>query len=185
MLGITASTSSPSPHINHDAFLSIADVSPPIQYFPPSTAPIPNITINISNLSADSGSAYTLTQSKHSLTTSSCSNLTLNPPLHSQVPGTIHDTSSACEVELPADKVWQGSRSWKWDQGNFIPFYIYQLVSRLTDYWTKWMEGISGFISTRELTEVWRVKWRHNNGEQRTECGRQKKVIDLVTAPST
>jgi hypothetical protein len=29
------------------------------------------------------------------------------------------------------------------------------------------------------------VKWRHNNGEQRTECGRQKKVIDLVTAPST
>ena len=83
MLGITASTSSPSLHTNCDAFLSITDVSPPIQSFPPSTAPMPNITINISNLSANSGSAYTVTQSKHPLTTSSCSNLTPNPQLQS------------------------------------------------------------------------------------------------------
>jgi Transcriptional activator of glycolytic enzymes len=74
--------------------------------------------------------------------------------------------------------------SWEWVQGNFIPFYVYQLVSRLTDYWTEWMEGISGFISMRELTEVWREKWRRNNGGQQTECGRLKKVIDLLTALS-
>ena len=34
------------------------------------------------------------------------------------------------------------------------------------------------------LTEVWGAKWRRNNGGQQTECGRQKKVIDLVTALS-
>ena len=75
--------------------------------------------------------------------------------------------------------------SWEWDQGNFIPFYVYQPVSKLTHYWTKWIEGISGFILTRELTEVWGAKWRCNKGGQQTECGGQKKVINLVTALST
>jgi len=44
----------------------------------------------------------------------------------------------------------------------------------------EWTEGIGGFLSMRELTEGWSAKWRRNNGGQRTECGRRKKVIDLV-----
>jgi hypothetical protein len=74
--------------------------------------------------------------------------------------------------------------TWEWVQGDFLPFYVYQSVIRLTDYWTEWTEGIGGFLPTRELTEVWGAKWRRNNGGQRTECGRRKKVIDLVTTLS-
>ena len=74
--------------------------------------------------------------------------------------------------------------AWDWVHGDFLPVYLYQSVDRLTDYWTEWAEGIGGYLPTRELTEVWGAKWRRNNGGQRTECGRRKKVIDLVTALS-
>jgi hypothetical protein len=192
MLGITASTSSPSLHTNRDAFLPITDVSPPVRSFPPSTAPIPNITINISNPSADSGSAYTVTQSAHPLTTSPCSNLTPNPPLQSScIPKYQGQSMTPAQLArwncllTKYGKAHVHKHSWEWVQGDFIPFYIYQPVGRLTDYWTEWTEGIGGFISTRELTEGWGAKWRRNNGGQRTECGRRKKVIDLVTALST
>lgn len=74
--------------------------------------------------------------------------------------------------------------TWDWVQGDFLPVYLYQPADQLTDYWTEWTEGIGGYLSTRELTEGWGAKWRRNNGGQRTECGRRKRVIDLVTALS-
>lgn len=70
---------------------------------------------------------------------------------------------------------------WEWARGEFLPFYVYQPVHKITDYWTEWTDGIGGFLPTRELTEVWGAKWRRNNGGQRTECGRRKRVVDLVT----
>lgn len=71
---------------------------------------------------------------------------------------------------------------WEWIHGEFLPFYLYQPVDCITGYWTEWADGIGGCLSTRELTEVWGAKWRRNNGGQRTECGRRKKVVDLVIA---
>jgi len=44
---------------------------------------------------------------------------------------------------------------------------------------------MGGFLPTRELTEVWGAKWRRNNGGQRTECGRRKRVVDLTMALSS
>lgn len=72
--------------------------------------------------------------------------------------------------------------TWDWDQGDFLPVYVYQPANQLTDYWTEWTEGIGGYLSTRELTEGWGAKWRRNNGGMRTECGRRKRVTDLVIA---
>ncbi len=75
--------------------------------------------------------------------------------------------------------------TWDWVRGDFLPVYVYQSVDRLTDYWTEWAEGIGGYLPTRELTDIWGARWRRNNGGQRMECGRRKKVIDLVSALST
>lgn len=74
---------------------------------------------------------------------------------------------------------------WEWVHGDFLPFYVYQPVDCITDYWTEWADGMGSFLSARELTEVWGAKWRRNNGGQRTECGRRKRVVDLVIALST
>src|SRR6202167_2427201 len=48
----------------------------------------------------------------------------------------------------------------------------------------EWTDSMGGFLPMRELTEVWGAKWRRNNGGQRTECGRRKRVIDLIVALS-
>jgi len=75
--------------------------------------------------------------------------------------------------------------TWEWVHGDFLPVYLYQSVDRLTEYWTEWADGVGGFLSTRELTDGWGARWRRNNGGQRTECGRRKRVIDLVSVLST
>jgi hypothetical protein len=41
--------------------------------------------------------------------------------------------------------------------------------------------GLNGFLSTRELEEGWGARWRRNHSGLKTENGRRKKVVTLVT----
>jgi Transcriptional activator of glycolytic enzymes len=69
---------------------------------------------------------------------------------------------------------------WEWSAGGYLPYYRYQPVSQICDIWTEWAEGLNGYLSVRQLTENWGARWRRNEGGQKTEGARRKKVVDLV-----
>ena len=176
---------------NHDIFPAMTDVPP---LFEPSTmAAIPNITINITNPLAEvskSGLTYTVAQPTRPTAIPPLSNFTSHPtpqqpPKYQGQPMT---PAQLTKWNYLTGKYGEGrvhKHSWEWIHGDFLPVYVYQSVNVITDYWTEWTEGMGGYLSTRELTEAWGAKWRRNNGGQRTECGRRKKVIDLVMELST
>ncbi|GLB45911.1 hypothetical protein LshimejAT787_3700140 [Lyophyllum shimeji] len=67
------------------------------------------------------------------------------------------------------------------DQREWLPHYKYKALPAITDIWTEWTVGWEGYIPVRVLEEVWDARWRRNVHSQRTEHGRRKKVISLVT----
>ena len=157
---------------------------------PPVSAPgVPNITINFSP-----GALGSNTPSTVPLLTSSFSNSATNapPPQPPQLSTPKYQGQPMTPAQLAR---WNHllmkygdarvhKHQWEWLHGDFLPFYIYQPVERITDYWKEWADGMGGFLPTRELTEVWGAKWRRNNGGQRTECGQRKRVLDLTMALS-
>lgn len=180
---------------DHDAFPAITDILPPHQPFPPSSSSanaIPNITINISNPSTStSNTTYAVAQSTRPLAPLPQSNFAHQSsvqqqpcPTYQGQPMTPAQSSKWNFLVVKYGEARVHKHSWEWIRGDFLPFYVYQSVERLTDYWTEWAEGMGGYLPTRELTEVWGARWRRNNGGQRTECGRRKRVIDLVIALS-
>lgn len=170
----------------HEAFPP--DTNAPCQPFPsPTTATIPNITINISNSStgqyAVTAAPRPPTPSPHTNFTNISAEQQPCPKYQGQAMTPIQLSKwNSLIVKYGEARVYK--HSWEWTHGDFLPFYVYQSVDRVTDYWTEWTEGIEGYLPTRELTEVWGAKWRRNNGGQRTECGRRKRVIDLMTTLS-
>lgn len=62
-----------------------------------------------------------------------------------------------------------------------MPRYTYQPVNTICELWEEWSKGLNGFLSTRELEEGWGAKWRRNHNGLKTENGRRKKVVALVT----
>jgi hypothetical protein len=177
-----------------DVFQAASSISPPQPFVPSSTATIPNITINISNPSVGTqGSGFTCvaTAPPHPLTHLAGPNLAHsstqhqpNIPEYQGRPMTPAQLAKWNFLTMKYGEVSVYRHTWDWVQGDFLPVYLYQSADQLTDYWTEWTEGIGGYLSTRELTEGWGAKWWRNNGGQRTECGRRKRVIDLVTALS-
>jgi len=178
----------------HDTFQAASSSSPPQPFTPSSAATIPNITINISNPSAgtpESGMTYAVAQPTNPLTHSAHSNPICNStqqqpcvPKYQGQPMTPAQLTKWNSLIAKYGEVCVHKHAWDWVDGDFLPVYLYQSVSGLTDYWTEWMEGIGGYLPTRELTEVWGKKWRRNVPGQRTECGRRKRIIDLVSALS-
>ncbi|GLB45440.1 hypothetical protein LshimejAT787_2201030 [Lyophyllum shimeji] len=69
----------------------------------------------------------------------------------------------------------------EWINGEWLPHYKYKALPAITDIWTEWTVGWEGYIPVRVLEEVWDARWRRNVHSQRTEHGRRKKVISLVT----
>jgi hypothetical protein len=73
------------------------------------------------------------------------------------------------------------NHAWEWINGSmWLPVYRFQHVAKITDIWEEHSVGLKGFLSVRELTMTWGAKWRKNDGGQKTEAGRRKKVVDLV-----
>lgn len=72
------------------------------------------------------------------------------------------------------------NHDWDWEDGDFLPRYEYQSVSRITDIWVEWASGLNGFIPVRDLTEKWGPKWRRNLPRKKTESARRKAVVDLI-----
>ncbi|THH17357.1 hypothetical protein EW146_g3440 [Bondarzewia mesenterica] len=68
-----------------------------------------------------------------------------------------------------------------WINGEWLPLYKYQAVMQISDIWTEWTIGLNGYLPVRDLDEGWGARWRRNNAGQKTEAGRQKKVVSLVT----
>ncbi|KAN0141920.1 hypothetical protein V8E53_000382 [Lactarius tabidus] len=169
-------------------------ISPPQAFVPSSTATIPNITINISNPSVgtqESGLTCVTTASPHLTTHLAGPNLSHsstqhqpNIPEYQGRPMTPAQLAKWNSLTMKYGEVCVYRHTWDWVQGDFLPVYLYQSADQLTDYWTEWTEGIGGYLSTRELTEGLGAKWQQNNGGQQTECGRRKRVIDLVIALS-
>lgn len=149
-------------------------------------ATLPSITINFSGTAHPSVSSTSLA---HTL---------MNPALPSLLPMSAeHDVPKYQGQPMTSSQLlkWNellvrfgdtriSNHQWEWKHGEFLPFYIYQPVDQFMDYWIEWTEGLGGCLSTRELTEMWGAKWRRNNGGQRTECGRRKKVTDLISVLS-
>jgi len=157
---------------------------------PPPPTVVPNITIHISNPSSQqSVSSHSLSDALTPIPSmlSTCANFPSNPDPQVSAPkyqGQLMTPVQHARWDTLLTKFGEArvhKHQWEWIHGDFLPLYVYQSVDRLTDYWTEWAEGIGGFLSTREMTETWGPKWRRNNGGQRTECGRRKRVIDLVT----
>jgi hypothetical protein len=69
---------------------------------------------------------------------------------------------------------------WEWTGGHYLPYYRYQPITQISDIWTEWAEGLNGHLSVRQLTEKWGARWRRNQGGQKTEGARRKKVTDLI-----
>ncbi|KAH9178186.1 hypothetical protein EDB89DRAFT_1151070 [Lactarius sanguifluus] len=178
----------------HDTFQAISGTSSPRPFATSPVATSPNITINISSPSTGtptSSLTCAVTQPTQPLMGSAHSNLAHSStqqqchiPLYQGQPMTPPQLAKWNSLIVKYGEARVHKHEWDWVQGNFLPIYIYQSVNRLTDYWTEWMRGIGGHLSTRELTEAWGAKWRRNNGTLKTECSRRKKVIDLVTALS-
>jgi hypothetical protein len=153
-----------------------------------SVASAPNIIINISNPSAGLPTA-TISPSAPPLPFSSLTNSSFEPSpvtqtLTPKYQGQLMNAAQLVKWDALIEKYGDArvqKHQWEWVKGDFVPYYIYPSVSQITEYWAEWADGIGGFLSTRELTEAWGAKWRRNNGGQRTECGRRKKVTDLVT----
>jgi hypothetical protein len=72
------------------------------------------------------------------------------------------------------------SHEWDWEDGDYLPRYEYQPVSRIMDVWTEWASGLNGYISVRDLTERWGPKWRRNVARRKTESARRKVIVDLI-----
>jgi hypothetical protein len=70
---------------------------------------------------------------------------------------------------------------WSWEGEKWLPRYTYQTVQKISDIWEEWSYGLNGYLSTRELEEGWGAKWRRNNSGLKTENGRRKKVVQLIT----
>jgi hypothetical protein len=73
------------------------------------------------------------------------------------------------------------THKWEWISDDWLPYYKYQTVQQISDIWVEWSDGLGGCLSVRELNEEWGARWRRNNAGQKTEWGRRKKVVDLVT----
>jgi hypothetical protein len=70
--------------------------------------------------------------------------------------------------------------TWEWESDRLLPFYTFQLVSRITDIWEEHANGLNGYLAVRDLNEYWGARWRRNRDGQRTENCRRKKVVHLV-----
>lgn len=72
--------------------------------------------------------------------------------------------------------------NWEWipNSETWLPYYVHQEPTKITDYWSEWTEGLNGFLPVRVLDEVWGAKWRRNNKGMQTERCRRKKVIELI-----
>lgn len=70
---------------------------------------------------------------------------------------------------------------WVWMGGELVPSYSYQAVHTIPDVWHEWAAGLNGYLPVRVLTERWSTKWRHGNRSLRTEAGRRKKIVDLIS----
>jgi hypothetical protein len=182
---INAMTTDPSTAVPTPHCVLKPDVFPfTTQTQPQSTAP--NITIHISNPSYDQlgpSSSEILVPVPLTLPNSSHDHCVSLPKYHEQ-PMTPVQLIRWDALLVKYGQACVTKHQWEWIHGDFLPFYTYQPVNTITDYWIKWTEGIGGYLSTRELTEVWGAKWRRNNGGQQMECGRRKRVIDLVIALS-
>jgi len=151
----------------------------------------PNLTINISNPSVGPPTAnISPTAPALSFGSSANSNFMSSPTAQSLTPKYQGQPMNAAQLAkwnaliVKYGEARVQKHQWEWVKGDFVPYYIYPSVDQITDYWTEWADGIGGFLSTRELTEAWSAKWRRNNGGQRTECGRRKRVTDLITVLS-
>jgi Transcriptional activator of glycolytic enzymes len=168
--------------------MTTTQVPPSSSSSQPSAATAPNITINISNPSAGFPTA-TISPSAPPLPFSSLTNSSFEPSPATQTltpkyQGQPMNAAQLVKWNALVEKYGDArvhKHQWEWVKGDFVPYYIYPSVGRITEYWAEWADGIGGFLSTRELTEAWGAKWRRNNGGQRTECGRRKKVTDLIT----
>ncbi|KAF7369757.1 hypothetical protein MVEN_00307500 [Mycena venus] len=75
---------------------------------------------------------------------------------------------------------------WEWitsgpKANTYMPYYQYQPLSKVTDIWTEYTDGLNGHLSTRDLDEGWsRPSWRRKVHTLKTEACRRKKVVDLI-----
>lgn len=73
--------------------------------------------------------------------------------------------------------------TWKWHQykteqeDEWVPQYKLTTGLDIEGIWTEYDSGISGGLSTREMSSNWKVLWRLDS---RTEISRHKKVTDLI-----
>jgi hypothetical protein len=159
---------------------------PPAATSLPATTALPSaITINFSGL-----------PSAPVMTATACHDTTHSLP--SQPPA-LPDSRPSAECGDPALELkWAEltvrfnesqlrRHAWEWvgRDKDWLPIYRYQPVTTISDIWSEWAEGVSGFLSVRDLTERWGARWRRNDAGQRTEASRRKKVIDLVTELSS
>lgn len=169
------------------------DSFPPHTFIPPAICPTtvaapPSITINFSGIANTPTPSISLTPtflSPPALPSLPPASVEHDVPKYQGQPMTSPQLLKWNELTARFGDIRVQKHQWEWVHGEFIPFYVYQPIEKFTDYWVEWTEGVKGFLSTRELTEVWGAKWRRNNGGQRTECGRRKKVTDLISALST
>jgi hypothetical protein len=70
----------------------------------------------------------------------------------------------------------------EWIDGlqTWLPHYQFQAISKITDIWTEYNEGLNGFLAVRELNAVWGPKWKRNEGQIKTEAARRNKVVELI-----
>ncbi|GBE80419.1 hypothetical protein SCP_0301340 [Sparassis crispa] len=156
---------------------------------PVSTSAVPSVSTSVSaiaNGAASSDSTATLDGSSHHVAA-----VPALPSVSGMVAPSVAparaDPHLARRDELRqkyGEVVFQKHEPWVWKQGELLPCYRYQPVNAIVDVWTEWTEWtdrLSGHISVRELTEKWGNCWHLNDARLKTEGGRCKKIIDLIT----
>ena len=160
------------------------------QMQPISASPaLSTVTINIS--SSSSGPVITASASATPAVSSAASSLQAPLPAPLPVPAPAHGLPAEDPRTLKwnqiSNKIVQDKlarHQWEWLGGNWVPHYTYQTVYTIMDVWTEWAEGLNGYISVRELTEIWGVKWRRNIAYLKTENTRRRKIVDLINTLS-
>ncbi|GBE89075.1 hypothetical protein SCP_1500780 [Sparassis crispa] len=106
-------------------------------------------------------------------------------PLSSLVPQNSSLTPQALKWAVLAHKHGdeQLQQHAQWDfHGEWLPYYEYQSVRRITDIWMEWAEGIRNYLPVWLLCEEWGANWHRNVPKLKTEANRRIKVIQLVEA---
>lgn len=72
------------------------------------------------------------------------------------------------------------AHQWDWEANNYLPRYEYQPIDSITDIWDEWASGLNGFMSIRDMTEMWGARWRRNIPSKKAEHSRRNAVVELV-----